>query len=31
MIWQEVEAAMQEGMLQGGPDYVSLIADQDDW
>ena len=22
---------MEEGLLQGGPDYVSLIADGEDW
>ncbi|PSC74552.1 UDP-3-O-[3-hydroxymyristoyl] N-acetylglucosamine deacetylase 2 [Micractinium conductrix] len=26
-----VEAILEEGMLQGGPEYVSLIADRDSW
>ena len=28
---QAVTSLMEEGLLQGGPDYVSLIADGEDW
>lgn len=28
---QVVEALLQEGLLQGGPDFVSLIGNDHEW